>query len=73
MDFFDLDTMVPVYIDYLGTFERGVNGIETAPDAMKELVRIKQDQFTTSFKSPGGPFHREYENSVRNSHKNWYL
>ena len=38
MDFFDLDTMVPVYVDYLGSFERNVNGIETAPDAMKELV-----------------------------------
>ena len=38
MDFFDLDTMVPVYVDYLGSFERSVNGIETAPDAMKELV-----------------------------------
>ena len=39
MEFFDLD-MLPVYVDYLGTYERHVNGIEDATDAMKELVRF---------------------------------
>ena len=38
MDFFDLDTMLPVYVDYLGSFERGVNGVDVATDVMKDLV-----------------------------------
>jgi|688.fasta_scaffold1208186_1 hypothetical protein len=38
MDFFDLDTMLPVFVDYLGSFERGVNGIDVTTDVMKELV-----------------------------------
>lgn len=38
MDFFDLDTMLPIYVDYLGAFEHHVNGIEDATDVVKELV-----------------------------------
>ena len=35
MEFFDLG--LPVFVDYLGCFEVGINGINTPPDVMKEL------------------------------------
>ena len=35
MDFFDM--VLPVYVDYLGCFEVGINGIKSPPDVMKEL------------------------------------
>ncbi len=38
MDFIDFDTMLPIYVDYLGAFEHHVNGIEDATDVVKELV-----------------------------------
>ena len=38
MDFIDFDTMLPIYVDYLGAFEHHVNGIEDATGVVKELV-----------------------------------
>lgn len=35
MDFFEM--MLPVYVDYLGCFEEGVDGVETPADVMREL------------------------------------
>lgn len=33
-----LDSMLPIYVDYLGFFDRGIDGIDEAADAMKDLI-----------------------------------
>jgi hypothetical protein len=33
----DLDVVLPVFVDYLGCFDLGINGIHTPPDVMREL------------------------------------
>ena len=38
MDLLVLDSMLPIYVDYLGFVDRGIDGIEEASDAMKDLI-----------------------------------
>jgi hypothetical protein len=52
MDFLDFDAMLPFYVDYLGTFERDVDGIADATDVLKDLVDHGV-QVTTHNLSPG--------------------
>ena len=35
MDFFDM--VLPVFVDYLGCFDLGLDGINSPPDVMREL------------------------------------
>jgi hypothetical protein len=32
--------MLPIYVDYLGCFDRGVDDIDEAPDVIKDLVSM---------------------------------
>ena len=38
-----LDTVLPFFVDYLGCYEIGINGIENPYDVMKGMNKLKND------------------------------
>ena len=49
MDLFEM--VLPVFVDYLGYFEEGIDGVHTPPDVMRELHQrgVQESRFL-----PGG-------------------
>lgn len=43
----ELDSVLPVYVDYLGQFEAGVGGVETPQDVLLHLIShgVQQKRF----------------------------
>lgn len=42
-----LDSVLPVYVDYLGQFEKGLAGVETPHDVLVHLIKhgVQQKRF----------------------------